>query len=46
MDAPVGFITLVQEVDNGDIMLLAIAVTPTDSLLNPLGIPQQIVVHY
>ena len=35
----VGFITLVEEVDHDDVVLLAITVASADSLFNALGVP-------
>lgn len=42
VDALLGLVLLVQEVDHGDVDLLAIAVATTDALLDPLGVPGQV----
>ena len=44
IDADVGGVSLVEEVDHDDIELLAVAVAAADALLDPLRVPGQIVV--
>jgi len=42
----VSFILSIQKIDDDDIVLLAVAVAATDTLLDPLGIPREIVIHH
>ena len=44
VDALVGSVLLVEEVDDDDVVLLAVAVTAADALLDPLRVPGQVVV--
>ena len=36
---------LIQKVDDYHVVLLPVAVTPTDSLFDPLGVPRQVIVN-
>ena len=42
--APIGLVTLVQEVDDHHVVLLAVTMASADALLDPLWIPWQVVV--
>ena len=44
MNAAVGLIFLVEEVDDNDVMFLAIPVAASDALFNALGVPGEVVV--
>ena len=46
VNTPVGFVSFVQEVDDHDIVLLAVAMATPDALLDALRIPGEIVVHH
>ena len=46
MNPAVGFVSLVEEVDDDDIVLLAVSMAATDPLLDPLRIPGEVVVHH
>ncbi len=40
IDAPVGFVLAVEEVDHDHVVLLAVAVAASNALFNPLGVPR------
>ena len=44
-DSLVGLVAAVEEVDDDNIVLLAVPVTPANALFDPLGIPGQVEVH-
>ena len=46
VNTAVGFVALVEEVDDDDIVLLAVPMAPTDALLDPLRVPGQVVIHH
>ena len=43
-DASIGLVTLVKEVNHDDVVLLPVAMTTADPLLDPLRVPRQVVV--
>ena len=44
VDAAVGVVALVEEVDHHDVVLLSVAMAAADALLDALGVPGQVVV--
>jgi hypothetical protein len=45
-DPLVGGVLLVEEVDHDHVVLLPIAMTAADALLDALGIPRQVIIHH
>ena len=41
----ISFVVLIEEVHHHDIVLLPVPVTAADALLDPLGVPWEVIVH-